>query len=547
MTQKIKVLLLDDKAKNLKLGRDHGGRTYLIPQLHSIDADFEMPEVTDCFELRWLATPAEAREYRDLSMAIAQKDPSLLRTDGWLPEILLVDYALTGDEHAVEERHLPDHLVEELSPLPKLRRCAKEYGIKAQTPGEVPRTDAPHDADDMGCFAGGIIFATLADHPCAPVVITRKNKERVRPDAAFFQWLLAVQSNGLFVARGDPGSKWHELLCDAAPLLRDQVMQLARAGTITLSMDDVLKLSDDGTHRSIGFSSRYGRREFPVGGLFIDADVSSRPRAAKEWALRVLRNDILARLDRKVAEDEEEFLSTKFELMQGEHLADQLWEAYESDSLVEGRCRLSELLVARGQGGLTAEQQTELAALAGPDRFDVANISGVPAQMTCGVHVELRMGEFSDRARRWAVLLTIVRLLQLRLDAAEGWDIERSKGKVPRRFDRRLELPLDARDVYLALFPVPRDPVILPFHEGSPSASWAGYLSALGGGDLCLKIQDVLAGRTWVRGDTPGKTVGGLLPGERFILRLFAEGMGLDVASIDPQVRALLGTAHLKE
>ncbi len=89
---RIKILLIDDKPLSLAIDRSYDGRDYEVPSLDGYsDNKASGLTLSDYFEVRWLASAAEGREYRDLATGIADLSPRALGEEGWLPEILCFD------------------------------------------------------------------------------------------------------------------------------------------------------------------------------------------------------------------------------------------------------------------------------------------------------------------------------------------------------------------------------------------------------------------------------------------------------------------------
>ena len=106
---KIRVLLIDDYPSSLEIEDEYEGRKCAFPVIY----DPRIPELESYFELRWIATATEAREFRDLTSAVALRNPRALDQEGWVPEILCFDYALTKDQRPLVDREFPSHLLRE--------------------------------------------------------------------------------------------------------------------------------------------------------------------------------------------------------------------------------------------------------------------------------------------------------------------------------------------------------------------------------------------------------------------------------------------------
>lgn len=508
---KIQILLVDDMPEGLP--RPTSRHAPSVPVMASAYSQW--------FEFRWVATPQEACEYRDLSWLIAEHNPHLLAEEGWVPELLVLDYALTQDTHTVAE-HVggEEEWLNRLSPLPPLRRCARRLDSSAPIKRAAFDIEPAAGSEYWGCFIGGLVMNTFADHPCAPITITRYSQQTLKSqavDAAFFEWLMETQSSGLLRAAGCAYSpSWQDIIRPGVASLRHRLLVLAKANIIHISLDDLLSLAENGKHPVLTVTSRYGRRRYPTAGLFVDAADKDRPSAASAWA-HDLVEEAWSEAERPGTQNS--FNEMLKDLSRGRALCRLLWDAYCDDDLFGRRMRLSELVgrktgKARDKTPLLPEEEQELAALAGPDYFTVGDIS--QANPSCGRrYIDLRHPDFDAKARRWAVLMIIVRLLHDRYCAVDVGRRLRRPGGYDDDIDAAVEAPLSPADVYLALFPIAQTPVVLPWHAVSadPAGSWSRYIR-----ELNLDFKQLLAG-------TDCKTS---TPGERLILRMFAESVGAE-------------------
>jgi len=229
--------------------------------------------------------------------------------------------------------------------------------------------------------------------------------------------------------------------------------------------------------------SRYGTRRLPVPGLFIGEH-----HGKQQWA-----DELLAQL---VGEGKRSLLD------QALVHAEQLLRKYDNEKLVRERIELSDLLLRREKKTL------------GTDGPDVARLSELEKQFSARVQIgkdrvngeiqnveligDIRHIEVDDWTRKWTALSVIVLLLKR---FCRAW----KKG-----------MPLEEitePEVYLALCPVARNPIILPFSEGS-RRSLATHMQDVDR-KVGFRIREVLAG-------------GGLDGAERVLLRHLAQTLGLD-------------------
>lgn len=452
---KIQILLVDDDPNALPQHTDWPQKTGGPPQM---DVDYKQ-----WFEFRWVATPQEACEYRDLSWQIAQRDPTCLTSEGWLPEILVLDYSLTQDNRTVASRVFDDKAwLDRLSPLPSLRQCYERL-FPGDTIGTARETCpiSPAGSEYWGCFIGGLLITTFADHPCAPVTITRYSKQTIHEtaiDVEFFEWAMNHQSGGLLQAEGCTANpSWDDILQAGLKPFRDRLRALAKARIVFPSIDDLQELAKNANHPVLAMTSRYGCRRYPVVGMFIDKQDD--PSA---WAKEVLE-DILPNV--------EEFLA-------GLEMAKRLWAGYKNIGCQEKRWRLSELLLKDRNSSLDATEASELTELKmhfGYKRTEKTRNQRpvVTEELTNPEYVaDLRMGRLSVPSRRWGALLVLQRL-RASIDRANTF----VKGEAQRH------LPdVSIHHAYHALFPLPSSPALLPWHDPEKDAksSWGARLEAYG-------------------------------------------------------------------
>jgi hypothetical protein len=546
--EKIRVLLLDDNPSSLSLLQEFDGVDFAFPQVgDSATTDFSMPELDEFFELRWLASAAEAREFRDLSLLVLRTTPEALIREGWIPEIFCFDYALTGLDKMIGQRFFPDELTNQLSPLFNLRRYVATANLSTLEFSNLPHVNVAKGDDNYGCLAGGLIFTAFSDHPCGPVALTAKGNDKTAgTEASFFEWMLENEVHGTFKTKGRKSPQWRELIPDGITVLRSRIEELAWGSIIRVSLDDLIALSASGKHEVLTIRSRYGLRRLPVAALFLDYRPSQRESAARNWAAGVL--------DKVFSGSEAGFKLTLEDFIQGRNLAQILWSAYDSEELFK-RMRLSELLAKYGSDCTDTPTDAERSELEELKRY--FDVEDVEARSMCGAnYVDVRNDRFTDRQKRWAALIIIVQLLARSAKVRNKLEGERRPEGKQTGYDYSICQPLQAADVYLALFPLARDPLILPFHSGKdPGSQWGKPLTRLEDprrgpslrprwGNIALKVYDVLNGLPWNE-DSQQPTDNwtyGLMPGERQVLQHFAHsiGFGDDEWEKDSQARQIL-------
>jgi len=506
---KIRVLLIDDEPDTLgSIPLDAGSHVW-FPLLRAPDPPAEALGIPENFELRWLAAPTEAREYWELATSIGGKWPARLSSEGYLPEIICFDYALTGDITPVEARdQVPENSVAQVSPLPILRSLAATLGVALPRGEPLPDELDLKRNDCFGLYVGGLLYATLADHPCGAVALTRYAEQTIgaSKDGQFFEWFLKTRHAGTFSRRGRPAPSWYELLCDGVRSLRARIGELYRTGIIQITLDDLGAFAMDPGHPVLTVHSRYGARRFPANGLFVDFLPQQRPSEASRWAMGLIEK----KFREYGSPDEKTNVPRQFQtIREGMAAAESLWQAYldrdNDDRLTQKRLRLSELLAK----GASVEDTPELADLVQLFHADIA-ANGCPPEDDWVRDLRL----FNKDIQRWVVLFAVVRFLQHCTIGREKW---RQKcrdakwGGAAHLFD----IPVHPREIYLPLFPRAYQPLAIPWGDLT-AQSWARHLDR-----YVIRPQDILNGS-----EEPTQL-------EKMLLRDYAVGIGFSRSDWD--------------
>ena len=555
-TDPIRILVVDDRGhENL------GKRTIDLPD----GVEIEVPGLPrrpfgHYFDVRWLATPSEAREYMDRVRRLVSITGEDLRGDLWVPEILVFDYALLDQARSVEEflaqRGDDGSAYRELSPLPLLRDAMdRRVGGAAQgwgshpAPNRVPidvaagpgtakgattasdtgprPTTGQHDV--VGCYVGGSLLLTIGDHPCAPLPFTmHSGASLARTDAAFFEWLLEEEVDGSFRDKPDKQFQWDDVLRMALPRLRQRILKLVGDGRLQVALQDVMGLLAAGTEAEeseaaavLRISSRFRKASLPVRALFAEIeDAGSLDRACRDWAEQLLG------LLTPVAPGG---VPTDHRLADAASIADRIWAAYTNSELMAKRERLSELTVLLKEDDLRrateGDENGEETRAPGPLPADVREdlehelrilrdhefriIDGKPTQRIESLY---EYGNRSGLTVRWAALFVMARLSVLAERLSRGKD---------GAFGRWLLGELSPDDYHLALYPSPSSHVVLLAHATGKGANVAEYPRQLqsrkkGEEDIGFALGRMLSG------NEP------LLPGEKAMLRQYALGLGTE-------------------
>ncbi|HEV2842605.1 MAG TPA: hypothetical protein VGW39_14880 [Chthoniobacterales bacterium] len=352
----------------------------------------------------------------------------------------------------------------------------------------------------------------------------------------FFEWLLTEDTNGMLRAEQQHGMGWFQIAQQAAPRLRERIMELARLRAISISLEDLLRIAEGHELRGIDIESKYGIRRLPIEGLFCD-------KPSEVWGnAQVWADQLLSQLL-----DEHGVASGYRHLTGAIDLANSVWQTYLNDDIMRDRLELGNLVQAledrQKSAAVDAQRLRQLWERFSTRPYDEAYLTSTRPTLNKNV-IDVRSGVASNLSRRWACLMLLVRLLQLRSAALRFVDVA---GESLSEGDKRLlKTELQDYDIYLVWFPVSSSPVDL---KKITSKAWAAVLTS----DLndtsrvgvSLNIDDLLHGRPW-QIDTKGRETYGLKTGERELLRWYALSLTPQYPRSlwDPQAqRVLLGGA----
>jgi hypothetical protein len=536
---RLKVVLIDDEPETLC-----GDPFYRYED--------SLGELKPFFDVRFLVTIEEAREFRDLSRAVQQQNPFALQSEGWVPEVIVCDYMLRGTDEPLEQRLPPEEPLMHISPLPRLSQFVKTTLI-----GYPPETEKFEDAkispdeESYGCFAGGLLFLTFADHPCSLVTRTKRMPSDLKgTHTEFFQWLLendfriftgkSARSNQLWQWLKPTIPKpleWTDVLNIALPRLRDRLEGLAFQGSVAISLDDLMGLASETSVEALTIESCYGIRRFPVRGLFADYGSDQWQTEAQDWASHVL-GALLSSLidpnrDKFRATAKEEFGNYLRELKDAITLTEKLWEAYWQRDLRHQRYELASLAEKYKQGEKIDEVHlNELLSSFRHTPLDPDILKKKKAQPELDKNVcEIRLGSCSDMSKRLSALMMIAKLIEF-VNSAEANRRRELPGSPT--LSQNLDLRVNSDDVYAALFPLPKDPLHLPrvndahgWQKALAKLNDTRFLSAKGDyyRNLGVNIDDVLDGEEWRESDN-GPSTHGIRPTERQLLQWYLLSAG---------------------
>ena len=553
---KLRVLLVDDYPT---FAWDDYRRTFYLPE-----------ELEEWFEVIWIQDATEARWLLEAFEILSIRAPAkLLEEGGFPPEMLIFDYALTNSPPL----RRPDS--DTTYRVPAINKLAKSAALKLPTsrPQDLavpPETGAPRGADRTGCYIGGEFARVFSAHPCGAVPTTAHPKSATdNTDAAFYQWLNDHFFMNLFEFKSRTKPHWKDLLVVAAKALQERIVQLAASGIIRVDLRALKALAAESSvtrNQAVTIRSRFGRRDLPVTGVFIDhlypgsEKEQEFPPAAREWACRVLENLFAGR-------GQDAFFAAK-------SLAEQYMDAYRSDEK-DDRYYLSELLAKASRTPSHDEDIEEICARLGLDANTMRNLPEALPPQACMPN--WKTASPNDEVARWVALMLAVGVEQqcrkafgpltsagasrpartenyLTRARAAGIPAERRKkkrrGRSDELGDRR---PAEMEDILEALDPLPKD--LFTFRQKRKSKAGpvtettflTNPLKHLGRADkswgtLGLNLTDVLADQPFdcdgcdlaIGKDEPPPDHKknwrhchhGIRKGEGFLLQIYADELG---------------------
>lgn len=316
-----------------------------------------------------------------------------------------------------------------------------EMGSQVQITEKVPNSSPDFDGLIVSIF-----YATLTrDFPSGFVPITYKMHEMSSSAPAFqklTQKILGIKF-GLINSETNE-RKWDNIINAGVRQLRERIKQLFQSNEIAISFDDMEIILNGGEQTHLNVLTNYGKKSYPIDGLFIDFN-SDRKSEVKLYIEDIFEN-----------------IGTTTNFRNATNLAKTIRNAYNDVELMEKRRQLSIECCTNPQ------QSTELKKY-----FKVKKY--------CGLFSDIRLGKYSIKERRLAVIILIGNLLADFIDLK--YKIENkiiTRLNIDNFSDLRPKIRLD--DIYLALFPVPQSPLIYPWDSNitvDRSHQWGKYLSRL--------------------------------------------------------------------
>lgn len=470
---KIKILIIDDKpihAYRSNYAFDH------IPEVMD-DTYGKFPELDSLFELYWLQSPEDTKEFRDYCIQYENNYGSFaLGKLGIVPDIILFDYALTGEMAkkitAEALLKMPNVILGKELNDPSYR-INKSKPIKApaikESDNEIQVKDIPSghkiNHDNMGCFSGGLIYMLFRNHPCAAVPTTRKFLKHVQgTHTEYFEWLIKDELYEATDNRGNTVS-WSGVIPLAVNNLRNNIIIQVTCKKIIPSLKELCQVATDrnevnimnGCFRYLGM---YGIHELPLAALFMDIPRKERAGAIRQWT-KELFSAAFTDLDNTM-------------IAQAIIYADTLWNAFQSELFCH-RINLSKLYKVfnkERRTELTTEergQYHEYMKLEDNKYFKLKETGRGNNNINYEIvnTIELKnlitdksATEYTDYDKQilsYASLFVIMQLYKIRMDFIKK--------------THQINCPLPTKkEILTVLFPIASTHIVMPIHNGDDSS-----------------------------------------------------------------------------
>lgn len=319
MNNKIKILLIDDNpfCKSSK-PEDTTGRELLkqflgigdnkISEIQETDYGFPIYNINisgknknllKYFDLKWLYSTSSIKNYFNLTNVMENVfGSSALGVNGYIPDIVVFDYALTGNEENQPKGYRFDFINKKLNPNYKLEKIViKEKIAFGSQSSNFEWSTAEKNKDRLGLFAGGIIVERFRHNtPCFGIPATYWDSINLKKtEAGFFEWFLSgalrdVFSNPNLKGKTEEQKSWQIILDAGIREYRGSIIELIRLGKIHIDLIELMSLlngeflvsNGERSVSSFSFETIYGKRDIPLDGLFIDKEITSATEIPKE-------------------------------------------------------------------------------------------------------------------------------------------------------------------------------------------------------------------------------------------------------------------------
>ncbi len=312
--------------------------------------------------------------------------------------------------------------------------------------------------DEFGLFSGLVLLREFKNYITigVPASLNKMEPEMMKPDSRYYEWLNEYDLKES-LAKSDKGEKkWEALLKFGLPVLQKRIIKFAKEGRIRFGLkiiSDLMKeiRNQDNGKKAIKFETEYGLKEINLDGLFVNIDDPKR------------RNEsIINWLKELVSEVDLIEYSIAFEK------SDELMKAFNSDA-AQQRIHLSTLLKDLcNDVDLSKTEKEHLEKL--KVYFGVGE-NEIKATID---NSHMAKSKINEKAIEYREIKTkniqtnrlIVLFTDLRMHFA--WQSFNKLNRNSLLSQGVLNVLLSRPNIYdlrTALYPIPKNPLILPYHQ----------------------------------------------------------------------------------
>ena len=469
---------------------------YSLSDIPAINFKGENEDCFRFFDLKILQHPEEIKEYIKLCNLVEDKygPVALGELDGVIPEIVAFDYQLADNiainmegrdkfyipydvkwksvrkyfnpNFKILEKYklLTPHLessnikykVDDFIKRINYIKTGEQFNVNKDKSELVDNTTGK-GRDDLGLYSGIEVLRLFRNHACIGIPATRNKakRESLHSFSKYYEWLNENDLSTALDRKERDNKSWDSIIKDGVKQLKIRIINLVETNKITLNLSQLMEYAGDNIpkepdKRILSFQTAYGVRHLPLDGLFIDSPKKERELAIAEWAKIVLQ--IFKTGPYKTARD----ISTK------------LIQAYQAVPVIRNRVRLSELAVKLcNNETLSSKEDNNLTDLmvefgiGNPQITNCINNGKADGDNLTNKVVEYREVKASENAEnRLIILFTDLQLHKVWQNFCKMNENAILDGQI----SALLKSPPTLDDLRAALFPIPKNPLVLPYH-----------------------------------------------------------------------------------
>jgi len=459
-------------------------------------------DLAEYYNLIILQHPKEIKQYLEACSSVSLKygSAAFAKVECIVPDIIIFDYNLSQNFGCASGNQLPytkdgkvirvafNPIYKMVEKYPELFRnisifsdnCmdySEEDFFKEVNNKEVHSKVIQDDInktrnDDFGLYAGISILRFFKEHiSCALPATFKSSKSQLETTSKYFEWLNEYDLKSAFSRENRSDKNWNTVLAFGTELLRKRILEQAKQGKVQFNLDNLISIRNR-VALNIEINTSFTTKELSLKALFFNTDGEQVKELAKEFATDIL-NIIIKDLDIYVS---------------AKKIADDLWKTYQSP-ITSYRLQLSELSVRQvfevetqtlivkkeeespkpikeidkllemfEKFKLSEKEQTYLISL--NKYFKVANNEVTNDAINYGDFKLITEGK-SKEIKRLVVFFTIIQLVNKYLNFITT-NVEINELELmPQNIGALVPNP---DDLLIALYPVAKEPVMLPVH-----------------------------------------------------------------------------------